>query len=100
MKKNLFIGVSLTVGIPTTTMAQQKQPEHPNLIFIITDQLRNDVFGCRGDEIAKTPNIVLRRKVLTLQMPWLLLRCRQQHGPLFLLESIHPAREWSLMNFV
>ena len=29
MKKNLFIGVSLTVGIPTTTMAQQKQPEHP-----------------------------------------------------------------------
>ena len=57
MKKNLFIGVSLTVGIPTTTMAQQKQPEHPNLIFIITDQLRNDVFGCRGDEIAKTPNI-------------------------------------------
>ena len=42
MKKNLFIGVSLTVGIPTTTMAQQKQPEHPNLIFIITDQLRND----------------------------------------------------------
>ena len=57
MKKNLFIGVSLTVGIPTTTMAQQKQPEHPNLIFLITEQLRKDVFGCRGDEIAKTPNI-------------------------------------------
>mgnify|MGYP005960435889 FL=1 len=55
MKRNLFIGLSLLTGVPMA--AQQKQQEHPNLIFVITDQLRNDVFGCRGDEIAKTPNI-------------------------------------------
>ena len=59
MKRNLFIGLSLLTGVPMA--AQQKQQEHPNLIFVITDQLRNDVFGCRGDEIAKTPNIDRRK---------------------------------------
>lgn len=57
MKNKLLIGFSLIAGLPAGAPAREKQPVRPNLIFIITDQLRNDVFGCRGDKIAKTPHI-------------------------------------------
>lgn len=52
MKRSWFVTLSLLAGVPAAA-----QQEHPNLIFVITDQLRNDVFSCRGDEIARTPNI-------------------------------------------
>lgn len=55
MKQNLFLGLSLFASMPIS--AQHKESGRPNLIFVITDQLRNDVFGCRGDEMAQTPNI-------------------------------------------
>jgi len=31
--------------------------EKPNILFIITDQLRLDALGCYGNDIIKTPNI-------------------------------------------
>lgn len=55
MKRELFIKFLLLTTIPV--VAQPKKPTQPNLIFIFTDQLRSDVFGFKGDLLAKTPNI-------------------------------------------
>ena len=99
MKRNLFIGLSLLTGVPMA--AQQKQQEHPNLIFVITDQLRNDVFGCRGDEIAKTPiSIALNPKVRILRMRLRSRLYRQRQELLFLPENTLQVREWSSMSYV
>lgn len=52
--KNIFL---LSFFSLSSFCGQTHSKNRPNLIFIITDQLRNDVFGCRGDSIALTPNI-------------------------------------------
>jgi arylsulfatase A-like enzyme len=52
MKKELMIGA---LGLITTNLISGQ--EKPNLIFILADQLRHDVLGYAGDDIAITPNL-------------------------------------------
>ena len=83
MKRSWFVTLSLLAGVPAAA-----QQEHPNLIFVITDQLRNDVFSCRGDEIARTPNIDrFKSESADFTNPL-------QQGLPCLPENIHPAQAW------
>ncbi len=51
------IGGAIILAMPMSVYATTEKSKKPNLIFILTDQLRYDVLGYSGDSIAKTPNI-------------------------------------------
>lgn len=54
MKHILMTSGVLALGFAGSTMAQDKRP---NIIYLMADQLRADVFGYAGDSKAITPNI-------------------------------------------
>lgn len=41
----------------TDKTSTTKAPDHPHIIFIMTDQQRGDAVGCAGNKAIKTPNI-------------------------------------------
>lgn len=57
MMKNIFILFLFTVGYSTVGLAQGKQVDKPNVIFIITDQWRKQALGYRGEDPVQTPNL-------------------------------------------
>ncbi len=34
-----------------------KQPQRPNILFLMTDQHRFDCLGCMGNHVIRTPNL-------------------------------------------
>lgn len=47
----------LVLFILTCLFAGAQEKDHPNLVFLLADQLRYDALGCNGNEKAQTPNI-------------------------------------------
>jgi len=54
LSRLLFVFVLLTVACPAL---QAKTPAKPNILFIMTDQLRWDCIGANGNKLIQTPNI-------------------------------------------
>ena len=48
-----LLGAGTLTGLAGTAGAQQR----PNIIYMMADQLRADVLGYAGDELAVTPNL-------------------------------------------
>src|SRR5438128_110503 len=46
--------------------ADEPKKKPPNIVFLLADDLREDVLGCTGDKLAKSPNLdkLARRGVL------------------------------------
>ena len=51
----LAAALALTLAVPATRSAAAEKP--PNILFLLTDDQRNDTLGCAGHPILKTPNI-------------------------------------------
>ena len=54
MNNSSIIGLGLVL---TAVSATAQETQRPNIIFVLADQLRGDVFGYTGDKNAITPNI-------------------------------------------
>ncbi len=53
----LCIGFCILEALPTAgLLAQADEPKRPNVLFIMADDL-NNLLGCYGDPLAKTPNL-------------------------------------------
>jgi N-acetylglucosamine-6-sulfatase len=48
--------VLLLLLLPIPVRAQQKPPEHPNILIILASDLRPDAMGCYGNGTVRTPN--------------------------------------------
>ena len=46
-----------TIGVAPDTRFTAKEPQRPNILFILADDQRNDTLGCAGHPIVKTPHI-------------------------------------------
>ncbi len=56
-KRKIRVILLLTVVITASLFAFRKPDRRPNIIFLLADDLRYDVFGYMGNAIIKTPNI-------------------------------------------
>ena len=60
MKKNRIVLIGFLLLLGTTTLlyaGKKKDPEKPNIIFLLTDDLRWDALGYAGNEIIQTPQL-------------------------------------------
>lgn len=51
----LFCGLAFTSYSQTQKNQVGKNPQRPNIIFILVDELRFDALGCTGHPFVKTP---------------------------------------------
>jgi arylsulfatase A-like enzyme len=60
MKKFWMTGAALTIIAPvklSVQMVQKATPEHPNIIFILADDMGDGDLHCYGNNYIQTPNI-------------------------------------------
>src|SRR3989339_949 len=61
LNRREFIGtLAALYQLPNVSIGQtrkEKSSNHPNILFIMTDQLRYDCIGVNGNHIIKTPNL-------------------------------------------
>ncbi|MCF7955676.1 MAG: sulfatase-like hydrolase/transferase, partial [Phycisphaerae bacterium] len=54
---SIFVGVLGIAFIAGCADKEDKPAKRPNIIFLLTDDQRNDTLGCAGHPVVKTPNI-------------------------------------------
>ena len=54
IKSSLFIP---SLALMSLTVSSQNKQRHPNMVFILADDVSWDDFGCYGNRDVKTPNI-------------------------------------------
>lgn len=57
MNKKINLVLASTLVFGATAFAQESKQERPNVIFIISDQMRADAMGCVGNPNARTPHL-------------------------------------------
>jgi len=67
MRFRILSTVILGLVLASAATAQEPEPRHPNLLFILADQWRGDALGFLGREKVQTPNLdALARESLVL----------------------------------
>ena len=56
MKNTLTILIAL-LFVPPAALHAADVPTHPNILFIMVDEMKWNVMGCAGHEIVKTPHL-------------------------------------------
>ncbi|MAS96965.1 MAG: hypothetical protein CMO55_27555 [Verrucomicrobiales bacterium] len=57
MNPRLFFTFLAPLLLAQSLVADEPAPDHPNILFIFTDDQRWDAMGCAGNDLIRTPNL-------------------------------------------